>query len=197
MTNCLRLIGRGGWNEDRLLGRCTFPIGPRNTWSNVAYPFAGVWLLTQQHDASAIVMAVTLCVLGIGSGLYHGYKAIWANNLDRFGMYAVFGAMGAHGLHAGPLGMAITGLSVAAICVYAVPSVNLDLQTGLLLSLSLLTVLRDGNVTLGLVSMGLFLLAFACWQLDKAGKWLGPWGHALWHVITAPAIVVMYLAQHP
>jgi len=52
-----------------------------------------------------------------------------------------------------------------------------------------------GRPALAVLSLGLFAVAYGCWQLDKRGRVLGLWGHAMWHTGTAVAIGVLYLAR--
>lgn len=200
IDSCSKLQTRGGWAEDAAEGRCSFPIGPRNTWSNLAYPAVAVALLGVWTDPGTIVMAVALTVLGIGSGLYHGFKTRWANKLDWCGMYLVFGALSVHSFHPGNpntwMAMALTGVLLAVLFSYVVANkVNLDVQMGLLLWFSALPVVLHGHIALVGTSMALFVAAFVCWELDLARHLVGRWGHALWHILTALAIGSMYAAQ--
>lgn len=201
MESCNRRQMRGGWAEDAALKRCVFPIGPRNTASNLAYPIAsGVVLWLDHRTTAAWVMAIALALLGLGSGLYHGLKVVWANNCDRAGMYLVFGSLVVHGIvpahPATPWLMAGTGLLLAASLVYAIPATNLDVQMGVLFWFAAIAAFLHGAVVLPVVSLLLFVVGYACWQLDKArASVVGLWGHALWHILTAGAIALLYLAQ--
>ncbi len=56
-TPCSRLRSRGGWAEDLMGDRCSFPIGPWNTWSNVAYLLAGCYIWGWDRSLAGIVMA--------------------------------------------------------------------------------------------------------------------------------------------
>lgn len=41
-----------------------------------------------------------------------------------------------------------------------------------------------------------FGVGYACWQLDRRkSRWVGLWGHAVWHVATAVAIGLLFWAQ--
>ena len=197
-ADCGRKIARGGWGEDLALQRCEAPIGPRNAYSNAAYPLAG-WVLPflAGWTPATLVMATTLTMLGYGSYRYHAYKTVADNNLDRAGMYLVFGALAACALAPAhdmiALAMVTWGVVLATLFTYVIKSVNLDLQMGLLLGFAGTGALLHGDAGLAGISMLVFLAAYAAWQLNKSGR-LVPWGHAIWHVFTAVAIDLMYLA---
>lgn len=198
-VSCPQRQARGGWWEDQLCGRCAFPIGPRNTYSNVAYPLAGAGLLYWDHSPAGWVMAGSLLVLGIGSALYHGHKTLWANRLDHLGMYLVFGALSVHGFApahpATPVAMLLTGALLALLLAYVVPRVSLDVQMGILVWFSALPGVLRGHRAEVMVAVGCFAVAYLAWQLDVAHRVTGKWGHALWHVLTAAAIPVLFWAQ--
>jgi predicted membrane channel-forming protein YqfA (hemolysin III family) len=204
MTNvtCDHLIRRGGWAEEALRPRCTFPIGPRNTWSNTAYIAVGATLLlTLGYTPQTAVMAGALTMLGIGSGLYHGFKTIWANRLDHVGMYLVFGALSVYGIMgrhaAAPYLMLVTGALLAGLFTYTGIRASLDIQMGVLFYFTMLPAFVFGDAKLAGGALALFLLGFGAWQLDKRrSPLIGLWGHALWHLLTAPAIGMMYLALY-
>jgi len=191
---------RGGWLEGALADGCEFPIEPRNTWSNLAYPLAG-WIFYFNHgSATAWALALALTALGVGSALYHGLKTRWANKLDLFGIYWVFGALLVHGMApyapATPWVMGVAGFVLAALLVYAIPAVNLDLQVGILLGFSTIAACLNGSWQLALAALGVYLLGFGAWNIDKSHQtWLGLWGHAIWHVLTAIAVPLTFLAQ--
>ena len=201
-TSCDHLIRRGGWAEEALLGSCTPPIGPRNTWSNLAYvAVAAILLAFLGYTPQTAVVAFALTVLGIGSGLYHAYKTIWANRLDHVGMYLVFGALSVYGLlgrhPAAPMLMVVTGILLAGLFTYTGIKASLDIQMGVLFYFTMLPAFVFGDAKLAGAALALFLLGFGAWQLDKRrSPWVGLWGHALWHILTAPAIGLMYLALY-
>ena len=189
---------RGHWAEDRLAGRCTFPIGPWNTWSNGAYLLSGGALIAKEQTSAAWVMGGSLIALGIGSGLYHGFKTLWANRLDWTGMYLVFGALAVHGMAPHhpliPWAMLLTGALLAALLAYVVPNVSLEIQMGVLVWFAALPVVLHGHGLLLIIPMSLLVIAYGAWHLDQRG-WSGRWGHALWHVLTAFALALLFWAQ--
>lgn len=198
---CEILQARGGWAEDASLHRCNFPIGPRNTWSNAAYPIAGYILVLIYHaDAPSFAIFTALFALGVGSGIYHGYKTVFANTLDWMGMCMAFGALMIHGLvpvvPALPWVMLVAGAGIGYSTSYSMKGYDLNDITGILLGLSLIGAWLHGSLLLGLLSMATFIIAYIVWQLDvKKSPYVGLWGHAIWHIVTAFAIALMYGAQ--
>lgn len=208
--DCRTLQQRGGWAEDRLAHRCTAPIGPWNTWSNLAYVLAGAALFGAVRTAPMFGMGTALAFLGICSGLYHAFKRGWAVKLDSAGMYATFAALGvlAVGVR-GPAGM--LAIFAAGIAIVWALDYRLDLDTnpfvGLLLALAFLGAAAHHRIGLGALSLVVFGIAYISWRIDKglevpfvASVPAGPppitgrYGHAIWHVVTAIAIALMALA---
>ena len=195
---CYHRRCRGKWYEDEYLGRCKFPLGPRNTWSNAAYFLAALVVLIGDFSANGLVMALSLTALGAGSALYHGFKTLWANKLDRVGMYLTFGALVIHGHQPDPslwIAMLATGVLMSVLLVYIIPTSLLDLQMGILLWLSGVPAILKGFPQGALISLGLFVIGYAAWQCDHRRKFVGLWGHAIWHILTAFAIALMYFSQ--
>jgi hypothetical protein len=189
---------RGNWFEDLLANRCEFPIGPLNTWSNLAYLVAAAFVIRRPLELADLWMAISLVALGIGSFAYHGWKTLPANRLDLSGMYLVFGSLAVHGFDpANPLTaplMATTGVLLAVLLAYVVPKVSIEIQMGMLLWFASIPVALAGDWSAIAQVFGLFVLAYAFWQADQRHL-TGRYGHAAWHVLTAPAIARLYLAQ--
>ena len=97
LTPCERRIRRGNWKEDALLHRCAAPIGPRNTWSNVAYALAGFAIYAAAPMVATGLLMAACVFLAFGSGLYHAYKTPYYNAWDHNGIYLVFGALAVFG----------------------------------------------------------------------------------------------------
>jgi hypothetical protein len=143
-------------------------------------------------------MGAALCCLALGSGLYHGLKTPFANTLDWFGMYCVFGSLVVHGLAPSApsiaFWMAVTGLLLALLFTYAIPKVSLDVQMGLLFWFAALPIAIRGDWRVVLTILGIFVVAYGCQVADRKG-WTGRYGHAAWHVLTAIGIYLLYIGQ--
>lgn len=200
-VSCDRLRARGGWAEDVILHRCASPIGPRNTYSNIAYAIAGFALLfVGMEPATAGVAWFSLTGLALGSAMYHSHKTLFSNMLDHVGMYMTFGALAVHGWApewAGmPYLMALTGMGLATYFVYAKPRFGMDIQLGVLFLLGAIPAAIWGDRSTLLAAVLFFGSGFWWWHLDKNPRRpAGLWGHALWHVFTAVAIYYMFVAQ--
>jgi hypothetical protein len=71
---------------------------------------------------------------------------------------------------------------------------DINARTGLLLSLMSIRAFLLGTPYLAGVSLGLFVVAFGAWLLDKYTVLLNRFGHAIWHCLTAAAITTMFSA---
>lgn len=194
---CGRLIARGGWSEDLALRRCHWPIGPRNTYSNVAYWIAGIaaYLIHPGQIGAAFLAA--MLVLGAGSMLYHGLKTVWANNLDWLGMYWVLAILLFHQF-TGDIVLFAPMTVMAGITAYAfshLVQARFDAVMGLAaVGISAMNVMV-GNSLLAALGIMVFILAYAFWNADKSG--VGLWGHGLWHILSAAALLCSFLSRHP
>ena len=199
MIDCKILQERGGWWEDILTKRCTFPIAPFNTFSNLAYVLAGILIYVLKPNLASAVMALALMFLGVGSALYHGTKQGWASKLDNAGMYAVFSALVTYSLsptnpYIGSL-MAFVATIVAWRLAYQPNTKNLlNPMMGVFIAISTLSVGLNGSLKYALISFGLFGVAYIIWWTDKKHMfWVPRLGHALWHVLTAIAMAGLFL----
>lgn len=202
-----RLIDRGFWAEDRVLQRRRFPIGPRNTVSNVAYLIAAAGLFYwRPAGAASVVLGLALVLLGIGSALYHGLKRHWANSLDWSGMFAALGSSAAFGVvpesRAAPAVMAIFSAVLVGVFVYKL-RLKVDALMGVFLVFAVLRPLALGpGRWWAIAALAIFVLSYVAWWLDhRAGEQGRPapivrlWGHGVWHVGTAAALVLLHLGH--
>lgn len=196
ILSCRRLRERGGWAEDAQNRRCTIPIGPRNTVSNLAYAAVAVWVVVSQVVAERLVMAAALLLLAVGSALYHATKQVWANNLDWAGMGACMGVLDVVALFPGAPGLTLGAFSISmAASVMIAQHMHFDRVMGGMFLVALIPAYLRGDTTLATVSLLLFALAMLAWQADKR-RWkvVGLWGHAIWHVLTAAALGLLFAA---
>ena len=87
--------------------------------------------------------------------------------------------------------MAAVGAAIAFAFVF--PG-NLMVRMGLLLALMSVRAFLLGAPLLAGVSFGLFAMAMGAWLVDKKTEALGRWGHGMWHLLTAAAIAIMFVA---
>lgn len=189
----------GWWAEARLRGcrhDLSVPVEPVNTYTNLAYLAAGLTLVGWRPSWPAAVMAAALAILCVGSSLYHGLKTHWAERLDVAGMYCVFGAMAIYALAPdhpwiGPV--MLGGMTVGALTLNR-PG-DLNERMGILLTLISLRGFLLGHAWLALASLTIFAVAYLAWNLDhRDPPPTGRYGHAIWHVCTAAAIALMFVA---
>jgi hypothetical protein len=193
---CRKLQQRGGWAEDAILGRCTFPIGPRNCVSNLAYAVAGAAIIVQVRTPIAWIVGLALCVLAFGSAYYHGAKTVFANNWDWVGMYVALTTLAVHALFPNSEGLALGAASIATVlaAMFAFHR-HFDIHMALLFLAGWVPSLLHGSPRLALLSAGCFTAGYLCWQLDKRRLYLRLYGHALWHVLTAAAMYFLFFAR--
>jgi predicted membrane channel-forming protein YqfA (hemolysin III family) len=194
---------RGDWAEARLRGcqgglaATGIPVEPFNTFSNLAYLAAGWVVAIRFGTLAAAILGASLTLLCIGSAMYHGTKTMWGARLDHAGMYAVFGALAIYCVsppHPALPYVMLTGAILFAVGFAIVLPGDINARMGLLLALMSIRGFLLGRTLLSALSLGIFALAFAAWLLDKRTTVLSRFGHALWHVLTAAAIGLMFAA---
>ena len=198
---CKKLQARGGWWEDILANRCNFPIAPWNTFSNLAYVVAGVLAYVLNPTLAGLTMGLALTFLGVGSGLYHGYKTIQTAQLDHAGMYVAFTSLTIYNLSPthpliGPL-MAIVASIVAWRLVYT-PNWDklLYSMVGVFIAISTLSVALNGLFWYAVMGFSTFGIAYAIWWADKKRVFpLQRLGHAIFHVLSAGALLLLFIGR--
>jgi predicted membrane channel-forming protein YqfA (hemolysin III family) len=92
----------GNWHEEELAdcksGLHRVPQQPINTYTNLAYLAAGVFVHFHLDTGPSFVFAVTMTYLAIGSALYHATSTRWAGMLDVTGIYTVFSSIAVYAL---------------------------------------------------------------------------------------------------
>jgi channel protein (hemolysin III family) len=207
-------LGRcSGWHEEVLAG-CQqlerIPHQPINTYSNLAYLAAGLYLQFSLDTPAAFVFAVTMTYLCIGSALFHALTTKWAGMLDVTGIYAVFTAIAVYAL-AALLGLGghvhvSTAMFVVAGAAVLVLSPRYHKRMRLVIALCLggayamllLRMWSTGDwdpLRYGGISLALFVAGYLSWEADKRRRFVPrPWGHGFWHLFTAAASAVVFYA---
>lgn len=186
----------GGWWEDLYLRRKSFPIGPRNTYSNIAYALAAVYLVVTGSGTTRWVLGAAMLLLAIGSAGYHAFKTERWRTADHAGMVPTMAVLMVHGLLHNSPGLTGGAFMVATVlgAIFAVE--KSDKLLGLLFLGAAVPPLVAGAIGPTLIAVALFALAFAFWVADKrAWAIVGLWGHAIWHVLTAVAMPQLHAAQ--
>jgi MFS family permease len=187
-----------GWGEAIAAPRPRFPRELRNTLSNTAYLVAAAWCATQGPVGWA--MTIALVVLAIGSGSWHGTQQAWAQTLDRFGMHMVFAGLAICGVAPATwwapwLMLAGGALAGYLLCVRSYVSLTGSMAAYLVVAI-VSAIVRSNGVALS-YSLTAFAIAYGCWHLDhRTERPFGVWGHAVWHIITALAIALLFAAVH-
>jgi predicted membrane channel-forming protein YqfA (hemolysin III family) len=205
-------VCRGGWHEAYLNdckdGLLKIPQQPVNTYTNLAYLAAGLYVDMRLDSAASLVFVLTMTYLCIGSSLYHATSTQWGGMLDVTAIYAVFSSTMVYALAAlvgcaeAPLVPALMFV-VAGLAAYFLSARfrrHMEVVIGIFLICTYLSVLGRMAVTeswsgwpLVATSFALFALAYWFWNLDRAKAFpLKRWGHGFWHLLTAVAAALIF-----
>lgn len=206
----------GEWHESELeqcgLGLLRVPQQPVNTYSNLAYLFAGVFVGVHADTPPSYVFAFTMLVLCAGSSLYHALSTKWAGLLDVVAIYVVYSALAVYAL--ANLFGSPSWLTALAMGVLAAAAAWFLSKTQLNRSMrGVIAVFLGGAYVMTLIRMamtgdwspwpfvaasfGTFALGFLAWSLDLKRRFPLPrWGHGVWHVLTAAASGLIFHAVH-
>jgi channel protein (hemolysin III family) len=207
---------RGRWQEERLAGcehgLVDIPQQPVNTYTNLAYLAAGLYVHFTVETGASFVFALTMLYLCVGSTLYHATSTGWAGMLDVTAIYTVYVATAAYALAAlltvGSDDLTPFYMFVSAGAAAYVLSERYHRHMRLVIAVCLgasyvLVIIR--MAVLGdwvalpwvLLSLGLFAAGFWSWTLDRMEQSpLSRWGHGLWHLLTAGASGAIFYGIH-
>lgn len=161
-----------------------------DTFTNVAYVAAGLYVLLELLQPYHVAMAAALFFLGLVSGLFHATSARLAQSLDEIGMYAVLSVLFWAAVAGTFVVDGIYLIMVASWLVLTAFHRELDSHKwvpGIAVA-TFLVIMLLGSKLLGLVAVGLFILAWL------ANQHISDYGHAIWHVLTAAALTVAFAA---
>lgn len=193
---------------------------PQNTWSNLAFVFAGASLACTARLKASRLVGGAIITVGIGSFLYHASASSTLRHLDVAAMYGLFITMimlAGASLH--PRIRTVVeswiGLFAAVALAFATLAAvyrNIIILGFKPLALSLVTAAasvlfigaliihagkkRTLRTTIGVVvAISLFLCAVMCQVGDRPGGWLikpasAVQAHALWHIFSAAALLI-------
>ena len=168
-----------------------------NTLTNAAYPLVG-WLLYAQFGTDrALDNAVAMTVLGLYSGAYHWWRNDFTRGMDWFGMVNLFVTQAAFAADPGSPWSTLqtSGLSfaIATTLILGFKAVGHDAVLGLGLFLTMLPPLFAGPLPAGMALLSLLLFGIAK-VFHSEDDQVGHKGHGMWHLLTAMAFGVMFLA---
>jgi len=196
------------WCEAQL---CSVVVEPANTWSNLAYVFAGLallWLGARQHDRTLRIFGAAEIVVGISSLVYHMSFSGILQVLDFFGMYVFTNLLlGLNLVRSGALSrsrfwpvyagsvLALTALTVALrFTPFPIQGIVFVLILGIVA-----TELRQHTAPPAgrrwfFASLATLTVAAGFSAADVTGVFCDPenhfvQGHAIWHVLGAISLV--------
>lgn len=182
----------GGWAEgaahDCVNPPVFLPQQPINTWTNLAYVFAG-WMTGDPW------FAALMTGLGICSALYHGTSTSWAGKLDVTAIYVTFPFLMLSVAY--PTWVALAVAVPVGVVAGQVFYRNLTVPVGTGFALTLAVLVFSEPSWLLAAGTALFGLGYIAWNLDKRGRILGVSGHGAWHQLTAAGYVCLFVAGRP
>lgn len=176
---------------------CSFPLAPKNTWSNIAYVVAGALAWVLRPTAWGAVIGSLFVALGIASAWYHGTKTLTSSRADNAGIYALLTALM---LHALGMPLAAPAFLIAGVVAWTFAfgpwwRHTLEPVAGVLGIVASIAAAVRGSSPLVAVSFAFFAAGFLAWEADKERRFLWPeWGHAVWHILTAIALLLLFVA---
>lgn len=197
------------------------PQQPINTYSNLAYLAAGVLVHFHLDTGPSFVFAVTMTYLAVGSTLYHATSTRWAGMLDVTGIYTVYSAIAVYavatlfmgGWRYTPIAMfVVAGVLATVLSRAGKPRqprpagrrggdrmrtvITISLGTAYVCVLARMARTHQWDDWHPLVaSLAAFVIAYLSWGLDRKRRFpIVPWGHGVWHVLTALASALVFYA---
>ena len=185
------------------------PRQSSNTWSSIGFVLAGMVLcatagrLTGHAQQFALVYAITLYAVGLGSAYYHALLTFSGQVVDVLGMYLVITAVICFRQRKRWKGASWIGAWIVLNCVglalqVAFPALRRYIFAAAVVALLIDEVryARQRELRLLWFSLALFSLAALIWVLDITRVVCQPsaiiQGHAVWHVLGAVASVCLY-----
>lgn len=196
---------------------------PANTWSNSAYAAAAAGILLVSRRRRALdppglaervltpFLALQAAYLCIASGLYHASLTSWAERMDMSATYGLVMTLAGFGIarFAGGSRAVVASVMGALVAAQAFVTVfKYEIDDRFLLP-TLITLVAAVVVALGrrgksdgwptALALALVLGALGLWILDVKHAACAPealvQAHAIWHVMTAAAVVLVYRAM--
>lgn len=196
------------WCEVQL---CSVVVEPANTWSNLAYVFAGLallWLGARQSDRTLRIFGAAEIVVGISSLVYHMSFSGILQVLDFFGMYVFTNLLlGLNLVRSGALSrrrfwpvyagsvLALTTLTVALrFTPFPIQGIVFVLILGIVATEVRQRTAPPAGRRWFFASLATLTVAAGFSAADVTGVFCDPenhfvQGHAIWHVLGAISLV--------
>lgn len=171
---------------------------PISAWTAFAYVAAGAYVLLTRETANATVFSVAMCLLALGTFVFHAFDTVWANDLDHAGMNAVYAALATAAVPG--TGWVLIGLAavLGVAAEYAADAPNRAMIGGLMW-ITIVSGLTAGSVLLTAAGTVLMAAGLAVWTVKRAKPLFGVMltpdrAHGAWHLLTAAGTACLYLA---
>lgn len=156
---------------------------PLVSWSNLAYPLAGL----MSRDPTLIILS---SVMGFSSFAYHSGLWSWGGFADVAAMYAIFGGLTAAVFLPPWVAILIAALLYGLAWWYAWGDAPVRIG-GFWVALVLATCLHHPHWPFVDAGVGAFAIAYGVWLTDPEYR---RFGHAAWHILTAVGFCCLRLA---
>jgi len=181
-------------------------LQPLNTWSNLAFVFAGFLAAFLTPHVGGWLFAISCCVLGVGSFLFHASVTLLFQWFDVVGMYVAESALLAWAIHRTMAVSYATLLPGVLVLDVVLAVYKWQLNTTLMMALMgaviawrMVGQVRNGHRTVrrALLPALLIVTAYAIRELDVRKVGCAPdsllyQGHAVWHFLCAATLYATY-----
>lgn len=188
---------------------------PANTWSNLAYIAAGLWIMRRASRRSLLSaggLGPVSLVVGATSFVFHMSYTFAGQALDYAGMFVLVGwamarallrggsvdAQGATRFWAAFIAVSLVALAVFRLEGWGIQTIVLVETLALaVLELRLIAAKREAaSYRMFWLAQALLIAAYSFWHLDHTDAFCRPdslvQGHAIWHLLTAAAFLAAW-----
>ena len=174
---------------------------PVSTFSNIAYPIAGVTAayVAEGGPVLELMIIITTLSMGLGSALFHARQTHFFQKLDELNMYALLLSVLAFRVGEPWLALAVVVLSAGAGMVHQ--KLSSTITVGMLGMLNIAVIgWQTGNWYMTALILAVFLMSYGVRQLGETWYNKGeivPYDmmHGIWHLGTAYVIFLMLIAN--
>ena len=197
--------------------RCGWVAQPANTWSNIAFVIAGIYLIIRYwKDKWAPIkhLPIILIFLGISSGLYHASCIFTFQAADLSSMFLCsvlfltlnlrrLNIINKHQIYLFFWGLTISSIVILAVfhkfgrLAFTIQVVSVIITEFMIFHAKAKNIQFFSYYKEMLLGLGSFLIGYIVWILDLKQLITSPenhyfQGHALWHVFCALSLVFFY-----